>query len=171
MIKKAGQCDNIEFLDRYISPLVGSLLVSMIPDSLLDHLILSLTEALPTLPTLLLTLANATETSMPCNCMFLGLCFIHPILKQKIQDSIGSAPDQESQLAIFDNIKLTQGVLANFINSTVVNRVDPQVLTSEYLMTLNEINDEELFFENMPEEGKSNNVWPHFSKKSALLYN
>ena len=29
LIKKVKDCDDVEFLDRYISPLVGSLIVSM----------------------------------------------------------------------------------------------------------------------------------------------
>ena len=107
---------------------------------------------------------------MPSNCLLLGLCFIHPILKQSIQDRIGQLSPQE-QLNFMDKIKLTQDVLANFIQSTVHGRIDPNVLTNEHLLAINQSADEQLFFESWPEEGKSNNIHPHVAKKKVLLNN
>jgi len=90
---------------------------------------------------------------MPSCCLVHGLCFIHPILKGHIQGNLQSL-DPTSQLELLDKLKLGQQVLSQYIQSEVLNRLNPTTMTNEHLLQINQRADEELFFESWPQEGQ-----------------
>ena len=71
---------------------------------------------------------------------------------------------------MMEKLRLSQDVLGNFIASEIENRIDAHaVLTNQHLLTVNQDNDEALFFELWPaSEQVKSNITPHTGKKRLI---
>lgn len=77
---------------------------------------------------------------MAIACLFTGLCFQNPQLRETIQQSLGSL-EEEKRLELLDSIKIAQDLIVSYIDSTVADRLDPILLSNQDQMTINESTD------------------------------
>lgn len=107
---------------------------------------------------------------MACCQLLLGLCFAYPMVKENISQGLLSKSDEE-RLEILGNLNISKDVLLNYIKSTVLNRIEPTLLTNEHLLEVNEATDSGLFFECFPTDGQKSNITPLTAKRKLVLHN
>ena len=149
--------------DIAIVPMTSAVVVLTHEEEMATRYLEAILSGVTDFAQLILDQISSAPTCMASTCLLMGLCFIHPSLKSRIQQKIGDA-DPETRLEILDKLKLSQDVVANYIASTVLNRLEKQVLICEHLHQSSI--DEELFFGAWPQDGESNNIHPNTCKKT-----